>query len=265
MIAEFYNANASWHHGTNEAVMCIKDWGNQPWGYYWDGIATLSRERTHLTEIRKEPWQTETSIGDWTWNRNEKYRTPNEIIHELIDVVSKNGNLMLNVSPKADGTLDDDATKLLTDIGDWMKINGEAIYDTRPWIIFGEGPTNFKDPNDAQTHDIPFTSSDIRYTRRGNDIYAMTMDLPSQRVVLRALSSDSPLVTGKITKVTLMGESDDLHWYRTAESLVIDLPKTPPCKISLSFKISGLTTVSDIDPARMKSFQDRLTKPPVEG
>jgi alpha-L-fucosidase len=146
-----------------------------------------------------------------------------------------------------------------------MKINGEAIYDTRPWVAFGEGPTNFKDPNDAQTHDIPFTSSDIRYTRKGDDIYAVTMGLPSRRVVLRALSSDSPLVTGKITKVTLIGYSDDLHWSRTAEGLVINLPKSLPCKISLSFRISGLTTVSDVDSAGMKTFQDRLTKAPAEG
>ena len=264
MIAEFYNANASWHDGQNEAVMFIKDWGDRPWGYYWDGIATLDRERTHLSEISQEPWQTDTSIGDWTWNRNEQYRSPSEIIYELIDVVSKNGNLLLNVSPKADGTLDDAATKLLTDIGDWMSINGESIYDTRPWVIFGEGPTNFKDPNDAQTHDVAFTSKDIRYTRKEADIYATTLGLPSGRVALRALSSDSPLVTGQPTKVTLLGDNDDLHWSRTAEGLIIDLPKTLPCKIALSFEISGLTTVTNVAPDAMRAFEYRLsTKPPV--
>ncbi len=141
MLAHLYNHNASRHDGQNEAVMCLKNWYHVApkgeWGFYWDGIGTLDFERTRSSEILAEPWQTDTYLGAWTWTPYIKYRSAEQLIKELVDVVSKNGNLLLNVSPRPDGTLDDEATCVLKNIGGWMAANGESIYGTRPWLIAG--------------------------------------------------------------------------------------------------------------------------------
>lgn len=127
MMAHLYNHNASLHNGKNEAVMCLKNWYHVApkgeWGYYWEGIGTLDFERTRSSEILPEPWQTDTNMGAWTWLPNMKYRSADDILRELVDVVSKNGNLLLNVSPRPDGTLDSEVVEILKQIGAWFKVS----------------------------------------------------------------------------------------------------------------------------------------------
>lgn len=226
MIAYLYNHSAERHRGANEAVMCVKDWHNNGrWGYYWEGIATLDLERTRLNQIKAEPWQTDTSIGDWTWNKHIRYRTAREIIHELVDVVSKNGNLLLNVSPRADGTLDADAIALLNAIGDWMAINGEAIYGTRPWTVYGEDAVKPRRPE-----------RDIRFTTKGTTLYAIALGWPADgKVLIRSLASPA----GKIESVKLLGDDAPIAWSQNDEGLAVALPAKKPCDCAYVLKIAS--------------------------
>ncbi len=140
VLAHLYNESIKNHNGRMEAVMTIKDRVHKKNGIYHEGIATLDLERAKLDHLRNEPWQTDDSIGPWGYDVNKSYFTVNYVIDKYVDIVSKNGNLLLNVPPKADGTLDDETIRMLKEIGKWNKVNGEAIYKTRPWVIFGEGP-----------------------------------------------------------------------------------------------------------------------------
>ncbi|WP_168433020.1 alpha-L-fucosidase [Pontiella sulfatireligans] len=220
MIAYLYNNSLRTNEGKNEAVMCIKNWAAKKgrWGYYWPGIATLDVERGRLEKINPDPWQTDTSIGDWTWNRNTTYRSAREIIHELVDIVSKNGNLLLNVSPRDDGSLDADAVQLLEDIGDWMAVNSESIYESRYWKIWG--------------------IDDFRIVQKEGALYVTTFDWPTSRsltVPFLALH-DSP---AKIAKVELLGHNGALRFENQEKGLVIRLPECKPCDHAWVFKISG--------------------------
>jgi alpha-L-fucosidase len=229
MMAHLYNKNASWHNGTNEAVMCIKNWlhvaPDGGWGHYWDGIGTRDYERDRSEEIRKEPWQTDTSIGDWTWNRNTTYRSAEQIIHELVDIVAKNGNMLLNVSPRADGSLDDDAVTLLNNIGDWMDINSESIYSTRYWQIPGVGS--------------------LRVVQKEGALYVTTFEWnDSQALLIPFLLTKQKGV--KLQSVSLLGHKGKISYKETSKGLEINLPKEKPCKYAWVFKITG-NNITDID------------------
>ncbi|WOO43570.1 alpha-L-fucosidase [Rubellicoccus peritrichatus] len=219
MIAFLYNHSMKMNDGQNEAVMCIKNWKNEgKWGYYWPGIATLDLERHRLDYIDPEPWQTDTSIGDWTWNRNTTYRSAENIIVELVDIVSKNGNLLLNVSPRDDGSLDDAAVALLEEIGDWMAINSESIYDTRYWKVWG--------------------ADQLRVVQKDGDLYVTTFVWPEERTMtIPFLITENS--SAKFSKIELLGHEGEIDFQSTAEGLVIDFPAERPCDHAWVFKISG--------------------------
>lgn len=225
MISYLYNQSAGRHGGTNEAVMCIKDWYKKApkgeWGYYWDGIATLNLERARLPLIRKKPWQTDTSIGDWTYVKDGEYRSATEIIHELIDIVSKNGNMLLNVSPMANGTLDNQAYDLLKEIGAWMKVNGESIYETRPWKTSGTGGQ--------------------RIVAKGNNLlYLSLMEKPSDNQVVVAYLAPLKGKTLGITSVSVLGHEDEnVTWVSDETGLKLELPEGIEDKHAIVLKIEG--------------------------
>jgi alpha-L-fucosidase len=154
----------------------------------------------------------------------------------LIDIVSKNGNLLLNVPPKADGTLDEQAVYILEEIGNWIDINGQAVYATRPWIRYGEGPTalqqgQFKDRN------IAFTAKDIRFTTKGTTLYAICMDWPRHEEDLLIESLSSRNQPAKISTVTLLGHDAKLQWHWDAQGLRIKMPSQKPCDYASAFRI----------------------------
>ncbi len=252
-LANYYNSNMKWNGGKLEAVYNIKNL--QGHGEYIEGGCVQDLERSGLNKIKNAPWQTDTSTGPWFYNPGTQY-SADQTIHNLVDIVSKNGNLLLNVTQKPDGSLDSGAEQMLIDMGAWMHDNGEAIFGTRPWTIFGEGLTIV---NEGRTSDnIPFTANDIRFTRKGDLLYAITLGLPKKQVMIRSLSSDSPLVKGEITKVTLLGYDGDLSIQRTADGLLVHLPDNLPLKSALCFKITGQTTVSDVDPETLSAFIARM-------
>ena len=234
VVAYYYNQDMRRHGGNQECVMCIKDVHHH--GLYVEGAATLDMERRRADELLPDPWQTDTSIGPWGYHAGAAYRPVREMIHELVDIVSKNGNVLLNVPPRADGTLDEQTEKILADIGKWLDVNGEAIYQTRPWATFGESPAQEAAGGNKQP--AGFTAQDIRFTTSGRTLYAIVLDWPGKDLSIRSLGTDAGLMTGQIAEVRLLGCDEPLTWRRGPEALTVRMPERKPCEHAFALKVS---------------------------
>jgi alpha-L-fucosidase len=161
------------------------------------------------------------------------------LIQDLIDVVSKNGALLLNIGPRADGTIPEPEQAILRTIGRWLAINGEAIYSTRPWKIYGEGPTEVAAGAFTDTQRAPFTSADIRFTCKANTLYALFLARPDTHATVRSLGTASTLLEGAITAVELLGSTAPLTWSVAQDGLDIQLPTgshdESPCVFKIQF------------------------------
>ncbi|MFZ4507287.1 MAG: alpha-L-fucosidase [Fimbriimonas sp.] len=242
IVAKLYNQK-------NPTVYATKDIGS---GDFVAGTCVLDRERGGMADIQALPWQTDTSIGDWFYNKGWGYRKPDWVIHTLVDVVSKNGNLLLNVVQRPDGSLDPEVTTLLDEVGEWLKVNGEGIYGTRPWKTFGEGPTKVAGGHFRE--DFPFGARDIRYTTKGTKtLYATFLGWTSETSVsLRSLAR-FPGVTASIKSVRLLGSPAKIAFQQTADALVVQLPKQPSGKYAFTLKLE----CSDVN-----GFRPDLVPPP---
>ena len=154
---------------------------NYKWNAFPEEAAVLDKERSKMGKIREPFWQTDTAVSSssWGYTQNQKYKTPDRLVDDLVDIVSKNGCLLLNVGPRPDGTIPDQDQKILLAIGDWLKTNGESIYGTTYWTTFGEGPTAVSTGHISEHKDKPFTSKDIRFTAKDGTVYATILDWPS--------------------------------------------------------------------------------------
>jgi alpha-L-fucosidase len=201
--------------------------------------AVLDIERGQLNNIRDSYWQTDTSVSNDSWGyiENDHFKTPEFIVHQLIDIVSKNGNLLVNVGPRSDGTIPDEVQKVLLDIGSWLKMNGEAIYGTRPWKIYGEGPTKIVEGAFHDTSLSPFTEHDFRFTQKGDAVYAIALAWPaSGEVVIKSLGGAA--LSGKnIEKVSLVGSASVLEYSQQTDGLHIRVPAQPPGRYAYCFKV----------------------------
>jgi alpha-L-fucosidase len=198
--------------------------------------AVLDIERGQLDEIRPLFWQTDTSIDKRSWGyiANPDYKSAGEIVGDLIDIVSKNGALLLNIGPRPDGTIPEEQEKILLQIGEWLTTNGEAIYKTRPWRVFGEGPTKVVAGSFKDTARKPFTSEDIRFTSTGDALYAIALAWPANgKITIRSLAGTEP----RIKNVQLLGSTAKLKWTRDAQGLTIDMPAEKPGEYAYAFKI----------------------------
>jgi alpha-L-fucosidase len=237
LIARYYNRNMAWHSGDLEAVYTIKNYGSDDseHGEYRDGIAVEDLERGVLKGIKDLPWQTDTSVADWYYRTGHAYKSATDIIHMLADIVSKNGNLLMNFTQKADGTLDPESEQLLGELAEWMPVNGEAIFNTRPWHTFGEGPTegtagHFKEDT------IPYTARDMRFTTKGDALYAILLAWPADRcAVIRSLGEST--AAGSIRSVRLLGHDDELNWSRDSQGLQVELPPSPPTRHAHAIRV----------------------------
>jgi len=224
VIAHFYNKRP-------EGVMCVKE---RPWqGLYAEGMATLDYERGKASHILDEPWQTDDSIGSWGYNENTPYTTSDAVVDKIIDIVSKNGNMLLNIPILADGTLDETATGILEDVGKWFDVNGEGIYATRPWYLYGEGKTVMP----HKTIESPFTFRDIRYTTKGEYLYAFVLDWPGRRTVEMQFLAPANHRIGKIKSVELLGHKGEVKWEHHADGLRVNFPQKKPCDSAYCLKV----------------------------
>ncbi|OZI05848.1 alpha-L-fucosidase [Siphonobacter sp. BAB-5385] len=195
-------------------------------------------ERGQSNAIEPLPWQTDTCIGDWHYNRavydRKGYKSAKTVIHTLVDVVSKNGNLMLNIPVRGDGSIDEQERAVVTEIGNWMKVNNEAIYGTRPWKVFGEGPAQEgAAPLSAQGFNEgkgkAFTAQDIRFTAKGDALYATVMGWPENgKVVITSLATEKGLHPTPVRRVSLLGGNDSLSFEQTSQGLVVQIPENKP-------------------------------------
>lgn len=226
IAAHFYNQNAS-RRGRLEAVLTSK--GLQP-----DHLGTmvLDIERGRADRILAEPWQTDTCIGDWHYRRSlfeqHKYKSAYTVITMLADIVSKNGNLLLNIPLRGDGTIDDDERAVLAELATWMAANGEAIYGTRPFVVFGEGAPDVKGASNFNENTArPYTGDDIRFTTKGDALYAFALAWPSAgKLAIKTLARGSAQFPKEVRRVELLG-GGPLPFTRDTAALTVTLPAEP--------------------------------------
>lgn len=191
-----------------------------------EGTHTYDVERGKLAGIGERVWQTDTSIGvsSWCYSSNWECKPVATIINDLIDVVSKNGCLLLNVGPKADGSIPEDQKAVLLELGQWMKVNGEAIYDTRPWKVFGEGPTEVQTGHHSEGRNEDFTSADFRFTQKEGRLFAIVLDWPvSGEVTIESLAVGSELREGACKSVRMLGVDGDLPFTENEKGLSVQV------------------------------------------
>jgi alpha-L-fucosidase len=238
VVADFYNRNISRRGGKLEACVFAK--GFKPEHL---GAAVLDIERGRSNDILPLPWQTDTCIGDWHYNINvfneHRYKSAKTVIQLLADIVSKNGNLMLNIPLKGDGTIDSDELKVLNELATWFPANGEAIYGTRPFKISGEGPPDVVTTgNFNEGKGRAYTSEDMRFTVKDGRLYAIVMAWPADgKVRVKSLAKGSPYFGGEVAKVELLG-AGGLRFERQADALEVTLPGRQPNELPFALRVT---------------------------
>jgi len=244
LIAHLYNRSVQWHHGSQEAVMATKG-GQEPGGavryggqgMIIPGATTMDNERSKEKKIQPMPWQCDDSLGPWFYTNGKDFASTEQVVHKLIDIVSKNGCLLLNMPQRADGTLDEQEIAFLKEMAAWMQVNSEAIHATRPWFTFGEGSGPIQ-PADKKSKVDVYQPEDFRFTRSkdGKILYAIAMAWPTDgKLLVKSLATGA----GKISEVSLLGNPGKLDWQQTADGLVVTMPKEKPCNFAYSLKVSG--------------------------
>ncbi len=230
MIAHLYNSDAARHNGKTEAVYNCKQSSQGKW------VEDL--ERGIMPKIDPNPWQTDTSIGDWFYNRNWKFRPVSWVIHMLADNVSKNGNLLLNVVQRPDGSLDPEVEQMLEQMAQWIAIHGEAIYGTRPWLVYGESAVKVK--GGAFKEDFKYDAREIRFTTKGKALYAIALGWPEDgQLLIRSLAKPEGSAVNTLTQVSLLGYDGQVVWKQSAEGLRVTLPEKKISEYTVALKIIG--------------------------
>ena len=223
MLAHYYNQDLAVDNKLDAVYTCKHLASEGRW--------VRDIERGAMDSISTDPWQTDTSIGDWYYRTGQKYMTGTEVIQMLVDIVSKNGNLLLNVVQTPEGDLEQDVLDILNEIADWIPANGEGIYGTRPWKIYGEGQGTlnqvkgtFGGVKDVRAYD----SDDIRFTSKDETLYAFCMKNPKGDIKITSLGLDSKICGKQVESVKILGSKEKLKWNQTGEALVIDKPSKLP-------------------------------------
>ena len=191
-----------------------------------DDVAVLDIERGKLDVIRPFIWQTDTSISynSWGYVHNDDFKSVTSLVHDLVDIVSKNGNLLLNIGPRPDGTIPEDAQQTLLGIGEWLKINGPAIFHTRPYSVYGEGPVGVPKAFDEKAQQA-YSAEDIRFTTNGDTLYATCLGWPEDAWLIKSLNTNSV----KVTSVEMLGSEEILTWTQDESGLKVQAPVSKPC------------------------------------
>jgi alpha-L-fucosidase len=230
LIAHYYNQDIARNNGNIEVVYTCKQASGGKW--------VQDVERGVLDSLSNYPWQTDTSIGDWYYRTGQKYKTSNEVIQMLVDIVSKNGNLLLNVVQTPEGDLEPDMLHILDEIGIWTAANGEGIYGTRPWKIFGEEPEGLQQVKRGQfDENYKLSFKDIRFTTKDGNLYAFCLGIPTEDIIIKSLGKNSSFVENQVSSVKMMGVDVKVKWSQENDRLVIKKPSRIPSWQVLGFKI----------------------------
>ncbi|MGE5734455.1 MAG: alpha-L-fucosidase, partial [Acidobacteriota bacterium] len=217
-FAAFYY-NSSLKYGDHVGVINYKNNAMQ------EHSAVLDLERGQLGDIRPLYWQTDTSVSDKSWGyiKDDTFKSPEFVVHQLIDIVSKNGNLLLNIGPRSDGTIPEEVQQVLLDVGAWLNVNGESIYGTRPWRIYGEGPTKVAAGSFHDTDTTRYTADDFRFMTKGDALYAIGLAWPANgEAVIHSLAST--VGTEHVQSVILLGRDIKLQFEQRADGLHVSVP-----------------------------------------
>ena len=231
-FAEFYY-NRSLKYGNHVGVITYKDYAMQA------HAGVLDVERGQLGDIRPLYWQTDTSVSNKSWGyiKDDTFKSPEFIVHQLVDIVSKNGNLLMNIGPRSDGTIPDEVQQVLLEVGGWLNVNGEAIYGTRPWRTYGEGPTKVSAGSFHDADTRSFTAQDFRFTTKGNVLYVIGLGWPGNgEAVIHSLAQN---VGGEsVQSVALVGSEAKIQFEQRTDGLHVQLPAQAPGKYAYVLRVS---------------------------
>ena len=222
-LSHYYNSAQDWDR---EVVATYKSKD------FAEGAGVLDLERSRMGKLVEFPWLTDDSIdwGSWCDVQDPEYKSVDRLVDTLVDIVSKNGCLLLNITPRANGEIPMGVQDRLLEIGQWLKINGEAIYGTRPWKIYGEGPTRVVEGHLSERKNKDATANDIRFTAKGDTLYAIALGWPNDGIIrIKTLGANSEHGKGNISNITLLGSKAKIKWNKTTDNLVIHLPEKKPC------------------------------------
>ncbi|MCA9258486.1 MAG: alpha-L-fucosidase [Planctomycetales bacterium] len=232
--AFYYNRGAEWGRAT---AINFKQWEGRS---FPEGTGVLDIERGAASSIRPDFWQTCTSVSKTSWGyvTNHEYKDVDQIVDALIDVVSKNGTLLLNIGPQPDGRIPEQEQRMLRELGSWLKINGEAIYGSRPWLVYGEGPTRINSGSFGDDKGQAFTSADFRFTTKDGALYAIALAKPNSRsLIVASLAEGAVGGQREIGEVRLLGSDAKIPWQRTSRGLEVQLPEELPCDYAVTLRI----------------------------
>lgn len=231
-FAAFYY-NSSLKYGDHVGVINYKNNAMQ------EHSAVLDLERGQLGDIRPLYWQTDTSVSDKSWGyiKDDTFKSPEFVVHQLIDIVSKNGNLLLNIGPRSDGTIPEEVQQVLLDVGAWLNVNGESIYGTRPWRIYGEGPTKVAAGSFHDTDTTRYTADDFRFMTKGDALYAIGLAWPANgEAVIHSLAST--VGTEHVQSVILLGRDIKLQFEQRADGLHVSVPAQSAAKYAYALRVT---------------------------